>query len=138
MECIFCKIANKELNSNYIYEDENVMGVLDIHPLTTGHVFVIPKKHYENILHLTEEEVLHLWRGIVEVEKMLMRAFSPDGFTIGINQGKEAGQAIDHLHIHVIPRKKNDGGGSIHSIFQNPKAEENLEEVKKKILESNK
>ncbi|MBI2591597.1 MAG: HIT family protein, partial [Candidatus Brennerbacteria bacterium] len=59
----------------------------------------------------------------------------PDGFTIGINHGEASGQAVDHLHIHIIPRWKNDGGGSIHGVVNNP-PKESLEEIKKKILHS--
>lgn len=137
MNCIFCEIAKKERKSLFIYEDDYVMGVLDINPIAPGHTFLIPKKHFQNVLELDEETPFFLWKGIVEVEKMLIKAFNPQGFTLGINQGSSAGQAIDHLHIHIVPRWQNDGGTSLHGVVNNP-PHESLEEIYQKIMASNK
>lgn len=136
MDCLFCKIAKKEVGSSYIYEDDDVMAVLDIHPISPGHTFIIPKVHAESVLDLDEKTALALWKGIVKVEKMILETIKPEGFTVGINQGKSAGQVIEHLHIHVIPRWSTDGGKSLHSVVFNP-PQENIEEIKQKILKGN-
>jgi Diadenosine tetraphosphate (Ap4A) hydrolase and other HIT family hydrolases len=135
-DCLFCKLAQHQIQSAIIYEDEMIAAILDIHPIAPGHTFIIPKEHFFSVLDLNQKYFSPLWEGIIKVEKMLTNAFHPDGFTIGINQGRSAGQAIDHLHIHIIPRFLNDGGKSLHSVVFNP-PQENLEEIKNKILKSN-
>lgn len=132
MNCLFCSIAKKEISVRLVYEDETTMAFLDIHPRAVGHTVVIPKDHAETTLDLAQEGYQPLFKALVASEEKILRALSPDGFTIGINQKKAAGQEIDHLHIHVIPRFLGDSGGSIQSVVSNlPK--ESLEEVFKKI-----
>lgn len=132
-DCIFCKIANKEFAAEVVYEDAHATAVLDIHPIAPGHTMVLPKIHAETILDLDDTEVGPLFTAVKRVTALLNEAFHPDGFTIGINHGKWAGQAVDHLHIHVIPRWKTDGGKSIHSVVSNPPTE-SLTEIRKKII----
>ncbi len=131
-DCIFCKIANKEIVSEIIYEDKNSLAFLDIHPITLGHAMVIPKIHAENILKLPNKIIGPLFSAVQKTVKILSNSLLPDGFTIGINHGKNAGQAIDHIHIHVLPRFRSDGGGSIHTIVKNP-PKKSIKEVAKKI-----
>lgn len=131
--CLFCKIANKEIPSEIIYEDAHATAMLDINPIAPGHTMVLPKKHAETILDLDDAEIEPLFMAVKRVTALLNNAFHPDGFTIGINHGKWAGQAIDHLHVHVIPRWKTDGGKSIHSVVTNPPTE-SLTEIRKKII----
>ena len=132
-DCIFCKIVRKEIPSEVIYEDERAVGILDINPIAPGHTFILPKKHSETILDTDDTDIGPLFISVKRVTELLAAAFHPDGFTIGINHGKWAGQAIDHLHIHVIPRWKTDGGSSIHGVVSNP-PKESLTEIKKKII----
>lgn len=132
-DCIFCKIANKEISSEIIYEDAHTTAVLDINPIATGHAMILPKKHAENILDLDDSEIEPLFITVKRVTSLLSEALHPDGFTIGINHGKWAGQAIDHIHVHVVPRWKNDGGHSIHGVVANPPSE-SLTEIRKKII----
>ena len=132
-DCIFCKIVRKEIPSEIIYEDDSAIGVLDINPIAPGHTFILPKKHSETILDTDDADVGPLFISVKRVTELLDAAFHPDGFTIGVNHGKWAGQAIDHLHIHVIPRWKTDGGSSIHGLVSNP-PKESLTEIKKKII----
>ncbi len=133
MNCLFCKIANKEISADVIGENEDAVALLDIRPLAPGHTMVIPKAHAETILELPDEKIEGVFLLVKQMTEKLAKALSPDGFTLGMNHGKNAGQAIDHLHIHIIPRFKGDGGGSIHTIVDNP-PKESLEEIKKKIL----
>lgn len=133
--CLFCKIAKKEIPSLIVYEDDYSLGFLDIHPLSKGHVLVIPKEHAENILDLRDELVGKLFKSVKDITAGLNIAFEPKGFTIGINHGRISGQAVDHLHIHIIPRYEGDKGGSVHSIVNNPPVE-SPDEVRPKIIEA--
>lgn len=132
MSCLFCKIANKDIPSLLIYEDETAMAFLDIHPHGPGHSVVVPKLHAETILELPEEQVGPVFSAVKNVVAILKERLIPDGFTIGINHGRVGGQAVDHLHIHIIPRYKDDGGGSIHSVVRNTPLE-SLEIIHNKI-----
>ncbi len=132
MDCIFCKIANKEIKSEIIYEDNDVLGILDVHPIALGHSMVIPKIHAETILDLPDEKFEAVFKAVKKITALLQKSLAPNGFTIGINHGKVSGQAIDHLHIHIIPRWENDGGGSLHSVVHNPPSE-SIEQIAEKI-----
>src|SRR3989344_5189178 len=118
-DCLFCKIARKEFGSAVIYENGDVLAFLDINPRAPGHAMVVSRTHSETLLDLPDEALAPLFEGVKTVTAMLERALAPDGFTIGINHGKASGQAVDHLHVHVIPRFTGDGGGSIHTVVSN-------------------
>ncbi len=132
MDCVYCEIINKEIKSEIVFEDEASLAVLDIHPLSPGHTLILSKTHAYSLLELPENQVGPLFLAVRKVLSQLAQSLNPDGFNIGVNQGKAGGQAIDHLHIHVIPRWHNDGGSSIHSIVNNP-PKASLEEIVKKI-----
>ncbi|MGC9611077.1 MAG: HIT family protein [Minisyncoccia bacterium] len=133
MDCLFCKIISKEIPGLVVYEDEATLGFLDINPRAPGHTVIIPKKHGGYIFDFNEAELGKIFSAVKNMARKINKALSPDGFTIGINHGKSAGQVVEHLHIHIMPRFKDDGGGSIHSVVSNPPAE-SLEEIRKKIL----
>ncbi len=135
MDCLFCKIINKEIPAYLIYEDNDAVGILDVQPVASGHSMIIPKFHSENILDFPNDKIGAVFSAVKKITEILDKSFSPDGFTIGINHGKASGQAIGHLHIHIIPRFKNDKGGSIHSVVNNPPTQ-SLEEIKFKITNS--
>lgn len=107
-ECIFCKIAKGKIPSNQIYQDENTIAFLDISPATPkgGHTLIIPKKHYETILDIPSKELEYLIKTIKKVSKVLLKLYP--GLNIIQNNGKLAGQAVNHIHFHLIPRYKND------------------------------
>lgn len=132
MDCLFCKIAHKEQQASIIYEDDAVVSFLDIHPCSKGHTVVIPLQHAETLLEVPAEQLGDLWKGVQHTLALLKETLHPDGFTIGINHGKVSGQAVEHLHIHLIPRWKDDGGGSLHSVVSAP-PEETVEETYKKM-----
>ena len=133
MDCLFCKIANKEIPALIVHEDGDTMGFLDINPLAPGHTVIIPKAHVEDISGMKDELAGPIFKAVKNMAMNLKKALAPEGFTIGINQGKTAG--IDHLHIHIIPRWDNDGGGSIHTVVKNP-PKEKLESIREKILKT--
>ncbi len=136
MECLFCKIIKKEIPAEIIYEDGKTLAILDINPRSPGHTMVLSKSHSETILDLPEKEIEPLFSAVKKVTELIEKSLKPEGFTIGINHGKISGQVIDHLHIHIIPRFKNDGGSSVHSVVNNPPAE-SLKEIKSQIISLN-
>lgn len=136
MDCIFCKIVNKEIPSDVLWENDKAFVILDINPHAPGHAMVIPKSHRETVLDLAPDEIEPLFSLMKETTERLKRStLAPEGFTIGINHGVAAGQAVAHLHVHIIPRYGDDGGGSVHSVVKNP-PKVSLEEIAKKIRES--
>ena len=130
---MFCKIGKKEINSKSVYEDERTLAFLDINPLAKGHTLIIPKNHATNILELTPEDLIAVFRAGQLITARLNEVFQPDGFTIGINHGRISGQAIDHFHLHIIPRFRGDGGGSLHSVVHAP-PKESLDEIWRQII----
>lgn len=131
--CIFCNISKGTISSETIYEDNYVRAILDVHPIAPGHTMILPKNHAETILDVDDADASHIFLALKRVTAILKKSLNPDGFTIGINHGKWAGQVVEHLHIHVVPRWKDDGGKSIHSVVQNtPK--ESLTETKNRII----
>lgn len=132
-DCLFCKIAAKAIPSQIVYEDDHVLAFLDIMPRTMGHTMVISKVHAPNLLELPDVEVAPLFLAVKRVAELVSRKLACDGITIGINQGRASGQEVDHLHVHVMPRWHNDGGGSIQSVVS-AKPQMSVEEVRKKIV----
>lgn len=108
--CIFCKIIANEISSSKVYEDENVLAILDLSQTTKGHTIVMPKKHYANILEIPEDELAYLIQKVQEIAKNLINKLNAKGFNIIVNTNEAAGQSVMHLHIHIIPRyDENDG-----------------------------
>ena len=130
--CLFCKIIQKDIPAYVLYENKHACAFLDIHPRSAGHTVVIPKKHAEKLSDLPEEEVAPLFSAVKLVAGTIRSRLDSQGLTIGINEGKASGQEVDHLHVHVIPRFADDGGGSIQSVVSNvPK--ESLEKLREKL-----
>ena len=133
--CLFCKIADKKIKAFVLYEDEHSVVFLDIQPRVEGHVVVVPKVHAAALVDMSEEEIGPLFSGVKHAAKIVSGALKVDGLTIGINQGSVSGQTINHLHVHVFPRFKGDGGGSMHSIVNVPSVH-SVEEIYKKIKQN--
>lgn len=104
MDCLFCNFDKKE----YVLENELAFVIYDKFPVNKGHALVIPKRHFESYFDITNEELLKINELIKNMKDILIETYKPDGFNIGINIGKYAGQSIFHLHVHIIPRYKND------------------------------
>lgn len=107
--CIFCKIIEKDIPATVVYEDDDVLAFMDIGPIIKGHVLVIPKKHYDPITATPDEIVAKLHITAKKIAAAQMNAFAADGVNIMQNNGKAAGQEVEHIHIHVIPRFETDG-----------------------------
>lgn len=108
-ECIFCRIIKREIPCTKIYEDSVTLAFLDLNPVNKGHTLVVPKKHSETILDTDEKTLRDLMVTTKKVSKAIMDSLNVKGFNIGINQFEIAGQVVPHLHIHIMPRIKNDG-----------------------------
>ena len=134
-DCLFCKIASKLIPAEIVFEDEQTVAFLDIHPRAPGHTVVVSRHHSGNLLDLPDPEVTPLFLAVKRVVQKIGASLKPNGFTIGLNQGEVSGQTIDHLHIHVMPRFEGDGGGSIHSVVSNP-PEQSLRDIAQKIRQS--
>ena len=109
--CIFCKIANGEIPSATLYEDEDFRVILDLGPASKGHALILPKTHAANIYEISDEMAA---KAMVLAKKMaskLTEVLNCDGFNIVQNNGEAAGQTVFQFHMHLIPRYKNDGVG---------------------------
>ncbi|MDX1370981.1 MAG: HIT family protein [Nitrososphaeraceae archaeon] len=106
--CIFCSIIKGNIQGTIVYEDDNFLAIMDKYPITTGHTLVIPKKHYNTLLFMPPKEVGELYSLVSIIAKAVVSAISADGFNIGQNNGRSANQIIPHVHVHIIPRFKND------------------------------
>lgn len=109
MDCLFCKIIAKEIGSEVVYEDEKVMAFLDINPINPGHVLVVPKNHAEQLTDLQDEDMLAAMVVVKKIMKALLSQPDVDGINVMQNNYSAAGQVVDHVHFHVIPRKEGDG-----------------------------
>ena len=108
-DCIFCKIANGEIPSRTLYEDEDFRVILDLGPATKGHALILPKQHAANLYELpdeTAEKVLPLAK---KLAKQLREKLGCDGLNLVQNNGETAGQTVMHFHMHLIPRYHGDG-----------------------------
>jgi len=110
-ECVFCRIISGELPCWKIWEDESVLVFLDINPVTEGHTLVIPKSHAGDISGMSGRETDALARVLPKMAPAVMKAVGAQGFNILNNCGSVAGQAVEHVHFHIIPRKAGDGRG---------------------------
>lgn len=131
--CPFCKIIKGESPSYKVYEDNSVFAFLDIYPASEGHTLIAPKKHVESFTDLKPEDVAALFEAARKITAAVEEAFSAEGSNIGINNGEVAGQEVPHVHVHVIPRKKGDGGRGIKSIVWTESDKTNLEAVAEKV-----
>jgi histidine triad (HIT) family protein len=108
VDCIFCKIARRELPSEILYENENVIAILDINPIHYGHALVIPKTHCPDFLHVKESDLHDVLRVTQIVAQAIVTTLKLEGFNIFSNNGRIAGQSIFHFHMHVTPRYPDD------------------------------
>jgi len=122
-ECVFCKIVAEEIPSVKIYEDEYALAFLDIAPLTKGHTLVVPRNHAKQIEHLSEKDNEKLWEMVRIVVPRLTEAMGAHGMTVAVNNGEAAGQEVAHVHVHLVPRLRDDGFGPIHDLFKGRRPE---------------
>ncbi len=108
-KCLFCQIAKGEVETIKVYEDENILAVLDIAPAALGHTIVIPKQHYQFLFQLPGQLLSNLLKVVNILEEIVVNVTKSHGINIHAAQGVAAGQTVPHLAIHLIPRRKKDG-----------------------------
>ena len=109
--CIFCKLANGEIPTATLYEDENFRVILDLGPASKGHALILPKAHAANIYEISDEMAAKVMVLAKKMASAMTEALKCDGFNIVQNNGECAGQTVFHFHMHLIPRYKEDGVG---------------------------
>ena len=131
-DCVFCKIINKEIPSAFVYEDENCVAFNDINPQAPIHIIVVPKKHVENVLEADGEMIKNIFKAINKIASE--KNTDKSGFRVITNCGKDAGQTVNHYHMHLIPRYSVDEV-SLWSPHENdPSVTEDLAEQVRKLL----
>lgn len=136
--CIFCRIAAGELPASVVYDDEFTMAFLDIQPITQGHVLVIPKNHAQSLETLSQEDACR----VMQVSQIISNALRVsdlrcDGVNLFLADGAAAGQEVDHVHMHVIPRYPEDGAENLFIIGQKQQPNrDRLDEDARKIKEA--
>ncbi|MEK7653329.1 MAG: HIT family protein [Patescibacteria group bacterium] len=109
MDCIFCKIVAGEIPSYKVYEDEDILAFLDVAPINPGHTLVIPKKHYANLLELPEDLLCKVALAIKKIIPAILKGVGTEDFNLNLNSGSLAGQVVNHVHWHIVPRFEGDG-----------------------------
>lgn len=102
--CIFCDIIDGKIPSKKVYEDDEILSILDISQTTKGHTLVMPKKHYENFLQMPKDEYENLMVKVQMIASKVVKNMNANGCNILINTNEVAGQTVMHTHVHIIPR----------------------------------
>ena len=108
VDCIFCKIAAKQMSSTIVFEDEVVFAFLDIGPVSDGHTLVIPKEHIDRFDRCPPQLLSNVCSRLGKIAAAIQKGIGSDGYNILCNNGRAAGQVVDHLHFHIIPRRTGD------------------------------
>ena len=116
MDCIFCNIIKGKIPARKVMETKKSLAFLDAFPLTKGHTIVIPKNHYSKIQEMSKDDNTDLFDSVRVLTNKIEQLFSSS--LIAIHNGKESGQEVPHVHVHIIPRTIDDGAGSVHSMFR--------------------
>lgn len=128
--CIFCDIIDGKIPSSKVYEDDDVLAILDVSQVTYGHTLVMPKKHIENILEADENTIVKCSKVISSLSKQIIHNTGAVGCNILNNCGEVAGQTVHHLHFHIIPRYSENDCVSF-TFNESPK--QDLNEVLEKV-----
>ena len=130
-DCIFCKILDGTIPSRKFYEDDATIAVLDINPASPGHSLVIPRQHFKTMIDGSQAIVASTFIAVKNVVELVKSRMECDGMNIMVNQGRDAGQVIEHFHVHVVPRYKGD---NIHIIPPDRKmTDDQLDEILEKL-----
>lgn len=129
-DCIFCKLANGEIPTNSIYEDDVVKVIFDAGPAAPGHILILPKNHYDDIYSIDDETAAHVFKVAVRLSKAYKKALDFDGLNIVQNNGEAAGQTVFHFHMHLIPRYLNAKNNDILSWSHETFTPEEMAEIR--------
>jgi histidine triad (HIT) family protein len=133
MDCIFCNIIKGKIPARKITETAKSLAFLDAFPLTRGHTLVIPKNHYMKIQEMSIDDNIDLFETVRVLTGKIEKLFSTS--LIAIHNGKESGQEVPHVHVHIIPRSADDGASSVHSMFKKrlQMTSDELDQIAKKL-----
>lgn len=131
--CIFCRIANGEIPSKTLYEDDKFRVILDLGPASKGHALILPKEHYADLYELPEETAGEVMKLAKKMTAQMTQRLGCEGFNLVQNNGELAGQTVFHFHMHLIPRYKDDSE-ILKYVSLHPSQEE-MEETRKTITE---
>jgi len=129
-ECIFCKIINREIPANIVYENDRVLAFLDINPINRGHTLIVPKKHYGNVYDITEDYLKDVAVAAKKISSAIKRGLRAEGVNILHASGGAAQQSVFHFHLHLVPRFRDDG---LNTWPRSGYKEEDLEVVAREI-----
>ncbi len=132
-DCIFCKVANGEIPSKTLYEDEQFRVILDLSPVTKGHALILPKEHHANLFELPDEKAAKAMLLAKKMSARMIQKLKADGFNLLQNNGETAGQTEMHFHLHLIPRYQEDGQHI--TLKPGTVTQDELEEIKNLITE---
>ena len=107
-DCIFCKIIDREIPSKIVFESNLNLAFLDIFPISRGHTIVIPKNHYVNLEDIPDDKLSELFKSVKKIATIIHNKLKIDGYNILQNNYKAAGQDINHIHVHIIPRNLDE------------------------------
>jgi len=107
--CIFCEIIRGEIPSSKVFENAKILAFLDINPVSKGHTLVVPKAHYAGFSEIPADLLSELGQVLQRVGQAAKTHLGSDGFNVLLNNGRAAGQLIDHAHFHLVPRSVGDG-----------------------------
>ena len=130
-DCIFCKLANGDIPTNALYEDDIVKAIFDLSPASMGHIIIMPKEHFDNLYSIDEETAAHVFKVATRLAKAIKEALNCDGMNILQNNEEIAGQTVFHFHMHIIPRYLGDNVKF--SWNQGKISEDEIKDLKKKI-----
>lgn len=136
--CVFCKIIAGQIPARVILQNERAMALLDAFPLAAGHTLVIPKSHYVKVQQMSQQDSVAVFELVWQLTHAVETASQVDASTIAIHNGKDAGQEVPHVHVHIVPRKTSDGAGPIHTMFKTkPKfSPEDMDSLRNRIAEN--
>ncbi len=132
-KCIFCKLANGDIPTNSIYEDEKFHVILDVSPATKGHALVLPKDHYANIYEMPAELLAEAVKVAQKVIKHVTPILGCEGYNLLQNNGEVAGQTIFHFHIHLIPRYANEENADLLKFSPGTIGEDELKDLREQM-----
>jgi histidine triad (HIT) family protein len=111
LSCVFCDIIRRLAPSQVIYEDDEFIAILDKFPISIGHTLVLPKKHFERVKDISQEEFCSLFARVHALNGLISSRLGASASHISINDGAAANQLVPHVHVHIIPRNENDNAG---------------------------
>jgi len=133
--CIFCRIVSGDVPARSLHEDEHAVAFLDAFPLAEGHILVVPRAHVGRLEELGDAQARAVFAAVHKLTGRVQKATGAPATTIAVNNGREAGQEVPHVHVHIVPRWPGDGAGPIHALgWSRPKlSAERMDQIAKSI-----